>query len=207
MPWIRERIGLAALGVGALAFGACQWFGRPLSQPPGVLAPEAPRQDPPESPQPWMFQGHTLVPLARFEVRARVLGAERYRFDRAAELSPVDLALGWGSMSDSRVLDAFSIQQRDRWYFWSSSSLPVPPAEVIAHSANMHMIPSDGLLARRLKAVRPGQLVQIQGQLVRVEGPDGWCWVSSLSRADAGDGSCEVVWVETLRVADRLDRM
>ena len=35
---------------------------------------------------------------------ARVLGTERYRFDRASELSLVDLALGWGPMSDTRAL-------------------------------------------------------------------------------------------------------
>jgi hypothetical protein len=58
-------------------------------------------------------------------------------------------------------------------------------------------------VARRLKAARAGQLVHLKGMLVRADGKDGWHWVSSLSRTDTGDGSCEVIWVESAQVADR----
>jgi hypothetical protein len=51
----------------------------------------------------------TLTSLASFDIRARVLARERYRFDRAADLSPIDLALGWGRMSESAVLDQLKI--------------------------------------------------------------------------------------------------
>ncbi|HEX4846434.1 MAG TPA: hypothetical protein VFV26_09465, partial [Geothrix sp.] len=153
--------------------------------------------------KPWVFRNHTLTPLAVFEIQARVLGAERYRFDRAAELSPVDLALGWGPMSDSRVLDAFRIDQRDRWYFWRATQMPIQEGEVIRHSANMHMIPASEAIGRRLKAARVGQVVRLKGKLVRADGRDGWHWASSLTRADTGDGSCEVIWVESVQVTDR----
>ena len=43
----------------------------------------------------------------------------------------------------------------------------------------------------------------LRGQLVRADGQDGWHWISSLTRTDTGDGSCEVVWVETVGIADR----
>jgi hypothetical protein len=132
-----------------------------------------------------------------------VLSTERYRFDRAAELSPVDFALGWGPMSDSKVLEAITIQQRDRWYFWSAATLPISPGAVISHSANMHMIPADPLVEKRLLAVKPGQIVELRGMLIRADGLDGWHWLSSLTRTDTGDGSCEVVWVESVSAADR----
>jgi hypothetical protein len=199
----RERWGTLALVILLGGSGLWWWSGRPLRQPPGALAPEDPLQAAPDPAAPWTFKNHTFTPLARFEIRARVLAAERYRFDRAAELSPVDFALGWGPMSDSRVLDAFHIQQRDRWYFWSSSHMPLSGEAVITHSANMHMIPATAAVERRLLAVREGQVVTLRGQLVRVDGRDGWHWVSSLSRADTGDGSCEVIWVESARAADR----
>ena len=131
-----------------------------------------------------------------------MLGTERYRFDRASELSPVDFALGWGPMSDSRILEAFTIQQRDRWYFWSSSNMPIPASEVISHSANMHMVPSNASVARQLLSVRTGQIVELRGQLIQADGKDGWRWISSLSRTDTGEGSCEVVWVESASAAD-----
>ena len=200
--WIHERMGLALVVLPGLAAGLWWWNGRPLSQPPGVLAPAEPVQvpDPGES---WTFRDHRMTALATFEIRARILGAERYRFDRAAQLSPVDLALGWGPMSDSQVLDAISIRQGDRWYFWSAARLPLMPAEISSHSANMHMIPATEWVAHRLTRAKPGQLVHLEGKLVRADGPDGWHWVSSLSRTDTGDGSCEVVWVERAEVSDR----
>jgi hypothetical protein len=201
--WIRERWGLATLSLLAGLLGLWWWQGRPIPQSPGILAPLEPLQTEPESPVPWVFHEHRITPLAHFELRARVLSTERYRFDRAAELSPVDFALGWGPMSDSRILQAFTIEQRDRWYFWRSGNMPISAAEVISHSANMHLIPANGSIERRLLAVRTGQLVELRGQLIRADGKDGWHWVSSLSRTDTGDGSCEVVWVESVGAADR----
>lgn len=172
--WFGERWGLLVAGLTAGLMGLWWWQGRPVSQPAGILVSEDPIQAALESPVPWTFRKHTLTPLAHFELRARVLGTERYRFDRAAELSPVDFALGWGALSDSRTLDAISIKQRDRWYFWSASSMSVSETEVATHSGNMHMIPSTDAVAKRLLAVRPGQIVELRGQLVRVEGKDGF---------------------------------
>ena len=54
----------------------------------------------------------------------------------------------------------------------------------------------------QLLSVRPGQILELHGQLIRADGSDGWHWVSSLSRTDTGDGSCEVVWVESARATD-----
>lgn len=204
---LRERWGTLAVVAMAGCLGFWWWQGRAISQPAGILAPGDPVQAPPDSQEPWTFRNHRITPLARFELRARVLGAERYRFDRAAELSPVDLALGWGPMSDSRILEAFTIDQRDRWYFWRAAAMPISGTEVIGHSANMHMIPANEGVAGRLKSARTGQLVRLRGKLVRVDGRDGWHWVSSLTRTDTGDGSCEVIWVDSAEVADRSPDM
>ena len=203
MDWLREHRGTVVLAVLLGGSGLWWWSGRPVFQPPGVLAPEDPLQGPPDPATPWTYREHILTPLARFEIRARVLGVERYRFDRPAELSPVDFALGWGPMSDSQVLAAFGVQQRDRWYFWSSADMAISSDTVITHSANMHLIPASEAVKRRLLEAKEGQVATLRGQLVRADGKDGWRWVSSLSRADTGDGSCEVVWVESARIADR----
>jgi hypothetical protein len=106
-------------------------------------------------------------------------------------------------MSDTRNLEAINIAQRDSWYFWSTSQLPLPPGDISTHSANMHLVPADSAVARRLLRARIGQLVELSGFLIRAEGADGWRWTSSLSRMDTGDGSCEVVWVASARITDR----
>jgi hypothetical protein len=204
LEWAQERrlmLGLAAV----LGFaGWMYWNGRPVAQPPGILAPEDPLQTEPASGESWSFRSYQLTSLAQFQIRARVLGTERYRFDRAAELSPVDLALGWGPMSDSRVLAALTIRQQDRFYFWNASTMPIPAGEVISHSANMHLIPATDAVAKRLLGAKVGQLVELRGQLIQAKGKDGFTWVSSLTRMDSGDGACEVIWVEAARVADKF---
>ncbi len=203
LDWLQERRLMLALVVVVGFAGFMYWNDRPVTQRPGILAPEEPLQTEPASGEPWSFRNHKLTSLAKFQLRARVLGRERYRFDRAAELSPVDLALGWGPMSDTRILAAFTIRQQDRFYYWSAASMPIPPGEVISHSANMHLIPATDAVARRLLGAKVGQLVELRGQLIRAEGKDGFRWISSLTRMDSGDGACEVIWVEEARVADR----
>ena len=203
LEWFRERRLLLTLGVVSGVAGGLYWNDRPLAQRPGVLAPEEPVQTEPTSLESWSFRGHKLTSLAQIQLRVRVLGRERYRFDRAAELSPVDLVLGWGPLSDTQVLAALRIVQQDRFYYWSAATLPMPASVISAHSANMHMLPANDAVANRLLGAKVGQIVELRGQLIRAEGKDGFRWISSLTRLDTGAGACEVIWVEEARVADR----
>jgi hypothetical protein len=180
-----------------VGFGGYQYSqSRPVAASPGILAAETPRQVTLDSTPTLHLDNYHVEPLAQFSVQARVLGTERYRLGREAEISPVDFALGWGAMSDSRVLDRIDISQRGRFYFWRVDEFPIPREEIESHSANMHMIPANASVARRLKDVRPGQVVRLRGYLVAVTADDGWQWRSSLSRTDTGSGACELFWVE-----------
>lgn len=174
------------------------WQDRPVSQRPRVLAANIPTQQNITSATPFQYKDYRVVPLATFQIKARVLGKENYYLGREATLSPVDLTLGWGPMSDSRVLDKISISQSNRFYYWYTSSFPIPRRQIETNSANMHMIPANKSVARRLSSIRAGQVVQLQGYLVRIEASDGWRWQSSLTRGDVGAGSCELIWVQSV---------
>lgn len=181
---------------------AWSWWPAPeVKRSPGVLAAAAPAQQALQGPAPRLAKaGYEIQPLARFELEARVLGVERYRFDRGADLSPMDVTLGWGRMSDTAVLDRISITQGGRFYFWRTPEFPLPRQEIESSSANMHMVPANDAVARSLKEIRRGHLVRLSGYLIEARGADGWRWRSSLSREDTGDGSCELVWVERLEL-------
>lgn len=182
------------------AWGAWNyWDGRPVVHSPGVLVQSEPVQLALEVKPPGLGKrGYQITPLESFALEARVLGVERYRFDRGADLSPVDLALGWGPMSDQAVLERIDISQGGRFYYWHAKEFPIPRREIEVHSANMHMIPATEEIERRLVHLRPGQVVALAGYLVDVRGPDGWRWRSSLTREDTGAGACELMWVEKL---------
>jgi hypothetical protein len=184
-----------------LAAGAYQaWPAGAVRHSPGILAPRDPVQTPVTGAPMIEHRGFHLVPLARFEVEARVLGSERYWLFREASLAPIDLALGWGPMSDQQVVDQLDISQGSRFYYyrWRAGAPPAPLGVMVEHSANMHMIPASPDVWSRLKAVRAGYVVRFRGYLVSARKDDGWRWDSSLTRKDSGPGACELVWVEDL---------
>ena len=143
---------------------------------------------------------YQFSPLAEFQVRARVLGVKHYSLGRESDLSPVDLALGWGPMAEPAIIDSIQISQGGRFYVWRSENPPLPVREISRHSANMHFIPANVQVTRELMRVESGDTVRFRGYLVEISGMDGWKWRSSLTRNDTGNGACEVVLVDDLTV-------
>lgn len=149
--------------------------------------------------QPWKVGQYEFKSLAHLELDARVLSTKYYDQGREAELSDIDFALGWGPMSSDTVLDTLSISQGGRAFFYKYTiAPPVSAGAITKHSSNFHLIPKDEHVRFQLLRTRPGDLVHLRGQLVKVTASDGWRWESSLSRRDSGAGACEIMWVEHL---------
>ena len=186
----------------ALASVAYWYFHRPITYPPGVLIASEPEQIAIiGSVKPIDYHAFHLQPLAYFTIDARVLHRKIYRYDRPAALVPVDLALGWGPMSDQHVLDQLKISQSMRFYWYEyQRQPPIPKDQIISHSTNIHVIPSTTEIASRCKSLRTGSLVHLSGELVEATGPGIGTWRSSLSRTDTGNGACELMWVEKMSV-------
>jgi hypothetical protein len=186
-----------ALAAAALLQGYDNWRLRPAHPSDGPIAPADPQQADAEGAQVTTLGRWRIKPRARYDITARILGREDYHFDLLADLIPEDLALGWGPMSDNRVLRAFKITQGARFYSWiPKQDLPIPRQDVIEHSANTHVIPADSAVRRQLKRLRVGQVVHLTGFLVDAVRDDGAYINTSLTRSDTGAGSCEVVLVE-----------
>ncbi|MCB1714087.1 MAG: hypothetical protein KDK04_02150 [Candidatus Competibacteraceae bacterium] len=196
-----RKLAWTLLGLAILYGGYDWWIHRPLQQPPGILVAESPQQTVLQQAQPWTHKDYLIKPLAQYQLQARVLGRETYRFDATADLSPLDLALGWGPLSDSAVLEQIEFSQSSRWLSWRFEMPPVPPAEIARNVANVHVIPANPRIERLLDKVRPGQIAELSGYLVEVRRDGvGSPWASSLSRDDTGKGACEIMWVEHLRL-------
>jgi hypothetical protein len=174
---------------------------RPIPRSPGILTPIEPSQTALARPVRFIKDGFRVTALAQFELQARVILRADYN-DSNARIAPVDLALGWGPMSDSRVLEGLNVYQSDRFYFFEAKNQwPLPLENVGYYSANMHMIPANADIERGLRGLKAGNIVRLRGYLVRVDGPDGFTWLSSLTRTDAGNGACELVWVESIQAS------
>lgn len=188
---------LFALG----CFGAWRHYqSSAIRHSPGTLVAVAPKQSGAANSASITYKNFTLTPLQDFSLSARVLSRADYGLDRGAELAPIDLALGWGRMSDSAVLAELDIRQTGRFYLWSARKLPIPQGEITASSSNMHMIPADAGVARQMRETRVGDIVEFSGSLVEARASDGYIWRSSLSRTDTGNGACELVYVQSFSI-------
>jgi hypothetical protein len=193
----------SALAAAGLWQGFNRWQLRPVHPPDGPIAPADPLQtDLEETPVVTTLGRWRLTPRARYDITARILSREDYRFDRLSDLIPEDLALGWGPMSDNRVLSAFEITQGARFYSWmpKQPDLPIPRQVVIEHSANTHVIPANSATRHQLARLRVGQVVHLTGFLVDGVRDDGAYIRTSMTRKDTGAGACEVVLVEQAEV-------
>ncbi|KLD64707.1 hypothetical protein [Dyella japonica] len=193
-----QRFIVVGLLLIALLGGFNAWRHRAITHAPGMLATDVPTQIDLGVGDTLRRGDFTLQTRARFELTARVLSRENYRFDAGATLAPMDLALGWGRMSDSEVLAQIQVSQGNRFYHWHVDHFPIPRREIEQSSANMHMIPADDAARRELEHVRAGEVVHLQGFLVDASRADGWRWRTSMTRDDTGDGACELVYVESV---------
>ncbi len=147
----------------------------------------------------YRYEGYRIQNGETFNIEARVLSRRDYRFGREAELSPTDLAIGWGEMAEDEVLDRIEVSQGNRWYYWHSDEFVLSPADVHRQSANVHIVPGNAVVAAALEDVSVDDRIRLSGQLVDIHGEDGWRWLSSRSRTDRGNGSCELLLLDNVQ--------
>ena len=148
----------------------------------------------------------TILPRARYDLAAVVVSRERYWLDASAFLSPLDLAVAWGPAAGRDVRRRVDFYQGDRFVIWSTHDRTIDLAAFARHVANVHTLPADDTVRAALLDADPGDVVRLTGLLVDARAEDGFRWKTSLTRNDDGPGSCEVMWVESVQVGDRLYR-
>ena len=178
--------------------------GRAVSHARGVLVDADPEQVALDSAPPLPFDGVQLIPHATFKAKARVLGRERYHLGKLADIAPLDIAVGWGPMSDSALLESVKISQSNRFYYWHYDEEPeIGRRAIETHSANWHLIPATKAAWHTLSQLRVGDVVTLDGELVDIESADFGTIRTSLSRDDTGGGACEIVFVQSARIDPR----
>jgi hypothetical protein len=212
-----DILAAAALAI-AVAGGVLAWLERPgrVDVPPGrsdpgsyvVQALAAGEAEPLQG-----GAGETLLPVARFETRGRILHMERFSAGKSLSnwvpglrSSTHDIGLGYGPMTDSANVDLFTYAHDGalggRWLI----ARPVNAAagarmeELAPSITNVHVIPANDAIAARIARLKIGELVTLRGLLVNVRYPGGQVATTSTT---AGDRACEIVWVTAVE-ASRL---
>ena len=174
-----------------------------ITYPAGITAPDKPKQTNLVGTNEWKLAEFSFMALAEYSIKARVLSRNNFSVGKESEISPFDLALGWGPMSDQSIIDKIDISQSNRWYRWKADVLPIPAREISLNSANVHIIPKDETIEKKFDEVYKGSLIEMKGYLVEITNTEGWRWTSSLKRDDTAGGSCELFWVEELIIFDK----
>lgn len=143
-----------------------------------------------------------------FTINAKVESSKAYD-DAISALIPYDLLLTWGDMADEDIDSRLVWEQGDRkgqvsGSLGGTSGVDMSSDYVIRHVSNNHVIPSNARMEKALKNVKAGDMVRIDGRLVdvRMSLNDGRVLTvnTSKTRTDQGEGACEIIYVEHLRV-------
>ena len=62
------------------------------------------------------YKNMNFTKVAKYDITGLLLSKKRYWFDSISYFSRYDFALGWGPMSDARVINKLNIWQDRRWY-------------------------------------------------------------------------------------------
>ena len=149
-----------------------------------------------------------ITPLAHYVLRGVVVSSESYRTGWNSNLSPCDVAVAWGELAADDAWQKLAWSQSGRWYYWRwHGRQPFTNEEVVRCSSNTHLVPASSDVASAARSLTPGDIAELGGELVRIDGRKGqgkvW-WKSSLSRNDTGDGSCELLYLRRLRVNGKV---
>ena len=147
-----------------------------------------------------------ITPRAAYDVAARVGATERYRSGASGSLLPWDFVLTWGAVTEAPAWNHISFTQTGRFYLWSTRDAPLDLGYIASHTANTHLLPGSPRVASALARVRRGDVVRLEGDLVDIDGPDGFLWRTSLTRTDTGAGACETLYVRAVTIGTRKYR-
>ena len=145
--------------------------------------------------------------VAEYEIAGRVVGIEDYSGRKVEDkLSPRDVAIAWGWLSDDNV------DSEINWgpYGYRSFKFTVPGAlwhssvggtdAILSSMSNNHLIPHSNETRRKISDIRIGDFIKIEGYLVNATydiGRNGryFVWNTDTAR---NNSDCEIIYVTSV---------
>ena len=148
--------------------------------------------------------------IARYKVSAVILSKKRYVSDWTSIISPLDFALGWGDVAKSENLEHIKVRQTMRWYRYKfDNECTLTQQYISAHSSNHHIIPANNNIRKAVLSTKKNNAIVLEGYLVNVSGKykgGNVTWRSSKTRTDTGNGSCEIMYVTSVKIDTNIYR-
>jgi hypothetical protein len=183
-----------------LAVSFYLWDQRPIKHGAGVLAPDAPTVQRGFQMSGQEIEHYTLQPRYRIEGTSRILSNQRYWFDEKSSLSPVDFVLGWGKMSDERIIDQIKTPIRGRDYKIDVIRPPLTFNQIRSEILYMHAIPANEEIEEKLKKLKTGNVIKYKGYLVDVHDRSGILWRTAIQNGTPKLDSSQLVYIAELEI-------
>lgn len=147
--------------------------------------------------------GFQQLPLGTIDITARVLARRDYRDQGFGRMIPTDLLLGWGAMSDNRVIDHVAIRQSDRGVELTPDSSGAIKAAAAYDSTALLAVYSDFREhATALDAIRVGDVIHLYGWRMKLKDASGTLWSGGAGNEPIGHRAF-IVHVLMLQIGDR----
>lgn len=151
-----------------------------------------------------------LKSIARYKITAVILSKKRYVSDWTSIISPLDYALGWGDVAKPENLEHIEVRQTMRWYRYKfDNECAITQQYISAHSSNHHIIPANNNIRKAVLSAKKNDAIVLEGYLVNVSGKykgGNVTWRSSETRTDTGNGSCEIMYVTSVKLDTNIYR-
>ena len=152
----------------------------------------------------------TIKTIAKYKISAVILSKKRYATEWTSKISPLDLALGWGKVSEPENYEHINVRQTMRWYQYKTDrKCEVTLHYISQHSSNHHIIPANDNIRNAILFAKKHDKIYLEGYLVNVSGKyrnGNVHWRSSLTRTDTGKGSCEILYVTSVKLGTNIYR-
>jgi hypothetical protein len=150
-------------------------------------------------------QNYMIVPLANYEISGKIV-AKNTLFDGAEKkLGPIDLGLIWGKLAEGDYHKYMHFHSSQRWLDWRyNKNAPYSTEYMQLHISHNHIIPASKNIFNALDRTLKDKNVKLKGYLVGVSVNGRGIWSSSLSREDTGNHSCEVFYVYSVQIGDKI---
>lgn len=176
------------------------WDQRPVKHGAGVIAPEKPSVVQITRHQGFEIDHYKLQPRYKIEATSRVLSQKRYWLDEKTKLAPYDFVMGWGAMSDERILSQVQTPIGKRDFSIEVIRPPLTFNEIRQQIMYMHAVPANDYVRSRLASVRTGHVVSFTGYVVDINDRSGLFWNSSMSKSNNRLDSNQIVYIESIEI-------
>ena len=131
----------------------------------------------------------------KFSGQVRVLSKKRYFLDEFKSISPYDIVIGWGEMSDERNIEFIKFRLDSREANLDYIRPPLPEKSIYEQAELIHIIPSSEEISTTISQLKQGSIIKIEGLYVDAESENSLNWSTYVSHTVPTRFENIVFWV------------